>query len=304
VTGKGFIIIAATTAVVLLLCAAVPAETPLIRMSLGQIDSLLACHASNPYEVPAETARLSTLFLGMPYKTSPLGEGKGNGPDEDPMWSFEAVDCQTFIEEVIALAVSSSFQEFKEHLSEIRYVNEKRTFGFRNHLPEVQWLPNNMRKGYVRDITMDTSGERCRTYKRTLRPGKPKMLVEGRELPKEALPQGAVEFSYIPINDAPDILERIPSGAILNIIRVENPGKPYMITHQGLVVIKESKGKSLRYLRHASRHFGGVVSDMPLAAYLNTVKDYENWPALGISVFLPSKPRGISSVLPDKANYP
>jgi hypothetical protein len=135
------------------------------------------------------------------------------------------------------------------------------------------------------------------------------MLVEGRELPKEALPQGAVEFSYIPIDYVPDILKRIPSGAILNIIRVEHPGKPYMITHQGLVVVKEVKGKSLHYIRHASRHFGGVVSDMPLATYLNTVKDYENWPALGISVFLPLKPRGISGnkgreVVPDTANHP
>jgi hypothetical protein len=59
-----------------------------------------------------------------------------------------------------------------------------------------------------------------------------------------------------------------------------------MVTHQGIVVVKAGR----RFLRHASRHFGGKVTDTPLNAYLRTLGGYEKWPALGISVFLPQKP--------------
>ncbi|MGZ6134961.1 MAG: N-acetylmuramoyl-L-alanine amidase-like domain-containing protein, partial [Myxococcaceae bacterium] len=52
---------------------------------------------------------LSAQFLGTPYAHSPLGEGEG--PDPDPRLRLDRMDCLTFVETVMALALSSSVED-------------------------------------------------------------------------------------------------------------------------------------------------------------------------------------------------
>jgi len=260
-------------------------------MDEGTIDAYLAkLQSDNARDTPAKVAEVSALFLGVPYKVSPLGEGTGNPPDEDPRWSFADVDCQTFIEEAMALAVSGSFKAFTATLDAIRYAGGKPSFETRNHFPEAQWVPNNVSNRYIEEVTAAIGGAAAKTYTKKIDPGRLSRVVDGHPLPVEAFPSGAFTFPYIPHDKAAALIDRVPDGAIVHIVRVDNPAKAYMTSHQGIVIVKKEGKRERRYIRHASRHFGGKVGDMTLSSYLSTLETYEKWPALGIRVFLPVKP--------------
>ena len=47
--------------------------------------------------------RVSESMLGHPYVNDPLGEGRG--VDRDPPVRYDAYDCLTFVEEVLALSL-------------------------------------------------------------------------------------------------------------------------------------------------------------------------------------------------------
>lgn len=282
------------TAILLVIAAGAGAstETPIASMDPEAIDSYLAkLQADKSKDAPARLAEVSALFLGTLYKVSPLGEGKGNPPDEDPLWSFTDVDCQTFIEEVMALAISQSFEAFQRNLNDIRYADGRSSFDARNHFPEAQWVPANIKKGFIEEITASVGGMMAKTYVKKIDPAKLSRVVDGHPLPLEAFPSGAFEFPYIPYEKAPAFIDKVPNGAIVHIVRVDNPRKAYMTSHQGIVVIKKEGKRERRYIRHASRHFGGKVADMTLSSYLGTLEKYETWPALGIRVFLPMTPK-------------
>lgn len=83
------------------------------------------------------TAYLGECFLGVPYQESPLGEGVF--PDTDPVIRFDAFDCVTFVETVLA-----DCDENK--LNHIRYKDGKIDFLNRNHFIESDWLINNADK--------------------------------------------------------------------------------------------------------------------------------------------------------------
>jgi hypothetical protein len=265
-------------------------------MDEAKIDDYLAkLHADKTKDTPAKLAEVSALFLGMPFGNSPLGEGEGKRPDEDPLYSFESVDCQTFVEEALTLAVSPSFDAFKKTLNDIRYSDGMPSFNTRNHFPEAQWVRNNAKKGYVWDVTLEIGGKAANIHRRTLDPSVQVPKVDGNTLPAEAFPSGPVETPYIPYDKVLPLMDKIPHGAIVHIVRVENSRKAYMTTHQGIVIVKKEGKKERRYIRHASRHFGGKVTEMSLSSYLSTLEKYEKWPALGVNVLIPLNP-----LLPDE----
>ena len=113
-------------------------------------------------EAPRDGAALSTRleqmsarFLGTPYVHSPLGEGEGVDPD--PLIRFDAVDCLTFVEETIALSLAPTPSEVEPLLDRVRY-GEHRAYEDRNHLMEAEWLPHNLQKGFVGDVTRKYGG--------------------------------------------------------------------------------------------------------------------------------------------------
>ena len=75
----------------------------------------------------------SSLFKGKVYQNSPLGEGKNGKYDKDDLYRFDKFDCLTFVETVLALTISSNFNEFKKNINNIRYKNGKVKFSSRNH---------------------------------------------------------------------------------------------------------------------------------------------------------------------------
>src|SRR6266852_9748252 len=74
---------------------------------------------------------LSRLFLGTPYGQFPLGEGTGLEPQ--PRWRADMVDCQTYVETVLAMANARSLAEAQALLDDIRYRSPPLSFATRNH---------------------------------------------------------------------------------------------------------------------------------------------------------------------------
>ena len=73
-------------------------------------------------------------FIGAPYINSPLGEEVA--PDTDPLIRFDAFDCTTFVETVLA-------NGDVDKLNRIRYQDGNIGFLNRNHFIESDWLQNN-----------------------------------------------------------------------------------------------------------------------------------------------------------------
>src|SRR5690606_31104954 len=109
VVGMVFPMLAALT------LATAPAPAKDIRVLEAAVAELTEL-ASIQQRVLAASARL----LGATYAADPLGEGPGH-PDADPRLRLDAVDCQTYVETVLAMAASDSVDEVERRLDDLRY---------------------------------------------------------------------------------------------------------------------------------------------------------------------------------------
>ena len=92
-------------AVVLLLSAQVHAETSRRYADLSEAERLvLESAAKGAPTLAAKIDQVSSPFLGTTYAISPLGEG--SGIDTDPRLRWDKVDCLTFVETSMALALA------------------------------------------------------------------------------------------------------------------------------------------------------------------------------------------------------
>ncbi len=227
---------------------------------------------------------LSAAFLGTPYVHSPLGEGEGFDPD--PPIRFDAVDCLTFVEQTLALGLAPSPVEVPHILESLRY-GDRPVYEDRNHLMEAQWLPNNVRKGFLRDVTRQYGGEATVRTRKVLseaswRSGSSRAL----ELPKHAQLKGTFELDILPLKKVNDVALRIPTGTILVIVREDRPNKVTRITHLGFVVQKRRRA----WLRHAARSHYSRVVDEDLMTFLTRNSRYSKWPVVGVALFQPTLP--------------
>ncbi len=227
---------------------------------------------------------LSELFLGVPYRSSPLGEGAGVDPG--PLYRWDAVDCLTFVEQVLALANTSRSDQVLPLLIDLRYQEGSVAYGQRNHLMEHQWLPGNAAKGWFRDITEEIGEEAVVTARKEIT-AESWANRRGADLPLEAneIPLGVSELPIIPIDKLGGLVERIPDGAILVVVRHDIPSRPFRVTHLGIVVRKEGRP----HLRHAARATYKSVIDEDLNTFVLRNKGYRSWPVAGFNIILPEE---------------
>jgi hypothetical protein len=230
---------------------------------------------------------ISERFLGTPYAFDPLGEGSAGGHDPDPTFSLKRVDCLTFIEQVLAMAHTSDLERAKRLLQRLRYDGGIIHFARRHHFAMSQWIPANQKLGVLQDITRELGGERVIEARKRIDESTWKgRWRRWRRLLGTRAPRGEFRLPVLPIDAAIPLAEKMPAGAILSIIRVDRPGVPDPVSHQGIVVLKNRR----RFLRHASSgpNFRRVI-DYPLRGYLRFSRRYfaSRWPVLGVNLQLP-----------------
>ena len=265
--------------VVLLLSALPPAWA-----SLDDLQRADAELALKQQPLPLRLAAASERFLGTPYLLSPLGEGEGHDPD--PLVRFDAVDCVTMVEEAMALSLAPDDSQLVPVLSRIRYAGEPAWSG-RNHIMEAQWLPQNLAKGLVRDVTRRYGGEQTRRVVKTLSAKSWRQKsARGLALEPASQPLGAFALDIIPARQALAALASAPSGLIVVVVRADKPSLVTRVSHVGVLV----QGPKGPVLRHASRTFKKVI-DEPLAHYLARNLDFAAWTIEGLALFEPLEPR-------------
>lgn len=228
----------------------------------------------------ARVVAASEGFLGTPYVLSPLGEGAG--PDRDPLLRYDAADCLTMVEESMALALAPDEARVLETLSHIRYQGQgEPSFDGRLHVMEAQWLPVNVERGLLEDVTKRYGKDVVRRVSKRITE-KTWQEKAGKALGVSPQAQVTGEFflDLIPSDRAPTVLAVAPEGLVVVVVRADRPRLVTRITHVALLVQKPAGP----YLRHASRSFKKVV-DEPVERYLKRNLEFGAWTVEGVALY-------------------
>lgn len=193
---------------------------------------------------------IAKQFLRKPYLFNALGEGLQGKFDQKPLYRIDFFDCETYVDTVMAIALSANLNEFKNYILNIRYQNGQVAFIKRNHFTCLDWNGNNKRQGLVKDITKTIHGKNGKSVALIANAciDKPNWykhmaidriyLLEGnKEKEQQALLTLRKQYKkvtkenssipYIPLdilfnedgNPNMDIFKQIPNGSIVEIIR-------------------------------------------------------------------------------------
>lgn len=241
---------------------------------------------------------ISKIFMGLPYgQGGPLGEGPEGRYDQDPLYRFDTFDCTTYVETIMALALARDINEFEEHLDKIRYENGEIDYLKRNHFTDLQWIPFNIENGHMTEINTTVTNQikvaealiNFPNWIRSIKIAEIKMPNSTQEEKQERLEElhalapnytsSIARVNYLEINmlvKKPQLLNKIPTGSIVNFVRpnwdlTDLIGTHQNISHQGFIF----KRNNVVYLRHASTT--GKVKEEPFLDYL---KKFVNHPTM------------------------
>ena len=204
---------------------------------------------------------LGAEYIGAKYVLDPLGEARA--PDADPLIRFDAFDCTTFVETVLA---GSDVQR----LNKIRYADGIPDFTGRNHFIETDWLSNNS------NIVKNVSGRYAPTTTHTVTIDKKNWFRTVHNMDTDFLSK-SVALEYIPYKYAADI--KVEKPVVVLFLR-NNPkvrdkiGTDLAVRHMGFLLPNGT-------LRHASRRAGAVVDEY-FARYVQRMMEKQN--NLGIMI--------------------
>jgi hypothetical protein len=279
--------------------AAVSAESDLHALNersfYAVIETDLPMSNASSLTLSRKIEALSEVLLNAGYLDGSLGEDAQGKYDKDPLVRFDVFDCTTFVEAVLAGALSETVADFMPNLMKLRYKDGLVSFVSRNHFPSLDWIPNNQNVladitkliagkslafakttidkpawynalGYERLSCADESSERCRLLLAQLHD-------EGRAFKAQGVTTPYVPLSALSLDDGVTInqalLDRIPSGSVINMVRPnwqlkDVIGTNMNVSHQAIAIRKNGE----LYLRHASQTHMNVM-DVGLLEYFS-----------------------------------
>lgn len=186
-----------------------------------------------------DTGDFGRSWLGAPYMSSPLGDVAP--PDDGPLIRYDAFDCTTFVETVLA-------DGRLDKLNQIRYKNGQIGFLNRNHFVETDWLPNNS------NLLENVSGHYDCAKIRRVYIDKSAWFKTVHNM-DVVVPAQWVDLEYVPYECVRDVVIDAP---MVVLFIADNPknrdkiGTDIAVVHMGVVMPN-------RVLRHASSERGMVV---------------------------------------------
>jgi hypothetical protein len=240
----------------------------------------------------------SRRFEGTPFAADPLGEGDAGLVDADPLFSFESLDCMTYVEQVLALASGAQdFSGFLGELLDIRYVGGLSTYGARKHFVSADWVPENAASGRIEDVTARVGGDATRRISIAIdrsrwvgertdlsRPQKEAASFDLLEIGKIGLREVALD--YIPSSaflgkvdgDVHNtMIDALPEVSIVLFVRHQKAASDLgiIVGHMGFLLTPKradgSRGEPI--LRHSSSKYGAVIEE-PFLPYLDSQQKY------------------------------
>lgn len=264
------------------------ADTPVNDEIVNQLILL-----NQNYPIQRRIEIQSAALLNTPYLDGALGEGIDGKYDQNPLYRFDYFDCETFVDTVMALALAKNLPDFRNKINQIRYRQGNVSFTQRNHFPSADWIPNNKRKGYIRELTYLIADRKTNVSRAqiNLRNWYRHLTVDRIQIPylssqqKEAqLSQlkkestsiyvsKNVSISYIPVFELlqnSELRKRIPSGSLIFFVGHDSYlnsriGTSMNVLHMSFAIWNNGQ----LYCRMASSKAGKVL-DVFFQDYLKT----------------------------------
>ncbi|QHT67452.1 DUF1460 domain-containing protein [Rhodocytophaga rosea] len=207
-------------------------------------------------------------WIGTPYVAHTLDKQ----PTEQLVVNLKELDCTTYVESMLAMGMAlkekdSSFQNYTNHLQQIRYRNgEVNGYGSRLHYFS-DWLYENEKQGNLKVITDQLGGKpvpKPINFMSTHRAAYPALksdeyFTQISQIEKEI---NTRTLLYIPKSEVSKIESKLKEG---DIIAITTSIKGLDVVHVGFAVVQDKR----IHLLHASLDEKKVViSKKPLAEYL------------------------------------
>ena len=207
----------------------------------------------------------SKKLIGRPYKLGPMGEGHLDTKDDKPLVYLDSVDCVTYLENVVALAMAKSEKSLYRQLQRLRYKGGKVSYVTRKHYLLADWVGEGK---YAKVIPMENEVSITRTMPKVEFFKTRNVKYSGKDI--------QLNIRYIPLNKAIEMAKN-PYKGNMKVLGMGIVGTTDNIdvTHTGFVIFTPGQKP---ILRHASSIKKQVV-ELPLADYLETRK------VLGITLF-------------------
>lgn len=245
-------------------------------------DMLTAVNAMKLQSPGARVVEFGKLMLGKPYVAGTL-----EGDDEKLRVNLDELDCTTFVETALAMALTigerrTSWHDFIYNLERVRY-RSGTINGYPSRLHYIaDWATDNIYRGNITDVTS--------RFPRSAYVVKGLDFMSSNADKYPALADSAnlaglrkIEMGYrnhrIPYIKTADLELKGVKSCFANgdIVAFVTKIKNLDVTHVGIVVIKDGEP----YLLHASSASGKVeVSSVPLADYVKKNKNL-----IGVRVF-------------------
>jgi len=231
---------------------------PYYQMTLAEIDQDIRRVSREIGQPTQRMAYYSERFLDAPYEFVCEAEGENGRYETQPLLNLQQVNCMTYCEIVLALSLSTYYEEFFNVLQHIRYRQGIIALATRNHYTMVDWLPAN--RWCLDDVTNQVGGKDVVRSTRTI---SHKNFFAGKsisDLPV-MLPDRTVTIGYIPLTKLAKHEAALQDGDIVSLIQNRSD---IFSAHMLLIIKREGK----TFFRHASQSAKKVL-DQPLEEYID-----------------------------------
>ena len=204
------------------------------------------------------TARLeyfSRMMKGTPYRLGPMGESYLDSIESKPIVYMDSVDCVTYLEHVLAMALAPNENAIAPLLQKIRYRDGVIDYMHRKHYLLADWVGEGK---FARP--MQVNGDTV--VQRTM----PKLALFNAKKLKYDKPDAPMDIRYLPYDRAVEMVSKPYEGPLMVTGIAFVAAKDDLdATHTGFVVFRQGE---LPVLRHAA--FKKQVLELPLVDYLKS----------------------------------
>jgi len=233
--------------VILLFTVALNAQQKIYKMDKADINDLLTKKSVENLTITERMSFYSEMFLGMPYGFTCVGDGPYALYDTKPLLTFDTTNCMVFCEDVLALSISDSYENFFNNLQQIRYKDGIIGMKTRNHYTMADWLPEN--SWLLHDVAKEVAGSKAKTLTRTIS-HKKFFAGKGIEDMRYVKDDRTMTINYIPFDALIDAKKNFKDGDILALMfrNLDNIFSAHMLmaynTANGMVIRESSLSKS------------------------------------------------------------
>ena len=247
----------------------------LAQMNEQEVSDYLASLQSLPFIDRLE--KITAQAKGTPYFLGPLGEGPGAPIDQKPLIDLTRVDCVTFSEQSLALALSPDYPSAFKTLQKIRYKQGEVKMECRNHYTMADWTVNN--RWLLTDISAQMPQHQ--TLTRTI---SHKQLFANQKLTGIEVrePDRTLKVAYIPEDRLMEVLPNLRPGD-LGVLIQNLDG--IFAAHIGFM-FQQANGKWV--YRNATSIGPKEVTDTPFETLVDSLKSSKR--LIGMSFIRPKQP--------------